>query len=118
MSRGTTVAFDVTSDGLAVTNITFSLHIPCTPTGTLDNPGVTFLPTTRFGIHPDGSFTPLTNVTVTLSGAVSGRLTFTFTGRFTGPGAATGTLALQASVTSPSPYECGPTSDTWTATRT
>ena len=97
-------------------NITFGINIPCSPSGTFTSPATTVLPSTRFGIHADGTFTPLTNVTLTISGSVTGRLTFSFGGRFTGPGSATGTLVLQASITSPSAFECGPISDTWTAT--
>jgi hypothetical protein len=116
--RGTPVSFDVTSDGRAITNITFGLSIPCSPSGTLSNPGISVLPTARFTIAADGTFAPFTNVTTTLTGSVTARLTFTFGGRFTGPGAATGTLALRASVTAPGAYECGPISDSWTATHT
>jgi hypothetical protein len=56
------------------------------------------------------------NVHFTLSGTVVGTLTITLGGRFTGPGSAAGTLTLQASLTSPGSFECGPVSDTWTAT--
>ena len=114
-SRGTPVGFDVTSDGRTVTNISFGLSIPCSPSGTLNSPPIPVLPTTRFTIAADGTFAPFTNVTTTLTGPVTARLTLTFVGRFTGPGAATGTLVLRASVTAPGVYECGPITDTWTA---
>ena len=117
-TRGTPVSFDVTSDGRAITSITFGFSLPCSPSGTFDNPGFAFLPTTRFGLQADGTFAGLTNVTVNFSGATAGKLNFSFTGRMIGPGQAAGTLELRASVTQAGvAYECGPISDTWTATR-
>jgi hypothetical protein len=109
----TPVSFDVTSDGLYFTNFTFGFSLPCSPSGMLTG-SVTILPGARFGIQPDGSLQQFNNVHFTLSGAVVGTLTITLGGRFTGPRSAAGTLNLQASLTSPGSFECGPVADTWT----
>jgi hypothetical protein len=69
-------------------------------------------------MNADGTFAPFGNATFRFTGSVTFALTITFGGRFTAPGAAAGTLTLRASVTAPGNYECGPITDSWTATRT
>src|SRR5439155_15970113 len=97
-----------------ITNITFGYSLPCSPSGSLDSPGFAALPGAGFGIAADGTFAPFTNTT--FSGAA---VTVTFAGRFTGPGATSGTIELRASVPQAgTTYTCGPLTDSWTATRT
>jgi hypothetical protein len=116
-SRGAAVSFDVRSDSRYITNITFGYSLPCSPSGTLDNPAFAALPTAGFGIAADGTFAPFTNTTFkSSSGGAS--VTVTFAGRFTGPGATSGTLELRGSATQNGvAYTCGPVTDSWTAAR-
>ena len=108
------MSFDVTSDGRYVTDFTFGYSLPCTPSGTLTG-SVSLLPGARFGILPDGSFPEFKDNPFMLTGSMTGILTVSVGGRFGAPGAAAGTMTLQASITAPAGYQCGPVSDYWSA---